>query len=89
MKAMLFPVGCNELLDFVHHSYSAFSDLAVSILAPNALDAAWRFISPKIRCSMLERAQSIQATTSFNYSCDSQGARRLIQVFDLYHSTGI
>jgi hypothetical protein len=47
MKDMLIPVGCNELLDFVHHSHCALPE-------PSSLDSIieldqrrYRFIRPK------------------------------------------
>jgi hypothetical protein len=60
MKAMLFPVGCIGLLDFVRRNLSAFPGPTLSILAFNAPNAAWRFIFDNHHPSMLARAHSIQ-----------------------------
>jgi hypothetical protein len=67
MKEMLTPVGCNELLDFVRLYHSASPDLSPLILSFTSPAAAWRFIRPNHQGSILARAQSIQATSSFNY----------------------
>jgi hypothetical protein len=89
MKDMLIPVGCNELLDFVRPDHASSPEPSRLFLSFNSLTAIWRFILPKNPLSTLERAHTIQATSSFNYSCVSQETRRLIQVFNPYHSTGI
>ena len=44
MKAMLIPVGFNELLDFVRHDHFAFPDLSRFIVSFTAPAAAGRFI---------------------------------------------
>jgi hypothetical protein len=44
MRAMLFPVGCNESLDFVRPHHSAFPEPSPTILSLNSPAAAWRFI---------------------------------------------
>ena len=82
MTSKLFPLGLNELLDFVRRGLSFSPEPSRLILPLNLSNAAWRFIFEYNRFSMLERAQSIQATSSFNYSCASQDSRRLIDAFE-------
>jgi hypothetical protein len=64
MKAIQSRVGFIDLLDSVRHSHSEVPNLLPSILAFNAPNAAWRFISLKIQCSMLARAQSLQTESA-------------------------
>jgi hypothetical protein len=79
----------NELLDFVRRDHANHPEPSTLILSFTALTAAWRFIFDDHQHSLLERAQSIQATPSFNYWCASPASRRLIHAFEFYHSTGI
>jgi hypothetical protein len=79
----------NELLDFVRLDPSLQPELSPLILLHNIPTAAWRFIRPNYQYSKMARAHIIQATSSFNSSCASQGAGQVIQAFDLYQSTGI
>jgi hypothetical protein len=55
IKGWLIPLASNELLDFVRRDYSAFPDPALTILAFNAPDAAWRFTSPEHQLALSVR----------------------------------
>jgi hypothetical protein len=60
MKDKLFPVGCNELLDFVRPDHPFSPEPPPLILLSNAPTAAWRFTSSKEELKFLCKAQSIQ-----------------------------
>jgi hypothetical protein len=72
MKAMLIPVGWNELLDFVRHNHSALADLSPLIPSFNVDTAAWRFKVAKQRAACLCEAQSIQHQSALKNNPDAQ-----------------
>jgi hypothetical protein len=64
MRGKLIPVGSNELLDFVRRNLSAFPDPALSILAFNAPDAAWRSNLPHHQLALSARGSQHSTFTS-------------------------
>jgi hypothetical protein len=89
MKAMLIPVGWNELLDFVRRCHSVLPEPALSILSFNSPTAAWRFIPSKNQLSKLREAQSIPDESAFKRNFDAPDLCRLTETLSLNHSTEI
>jgi hypothetical protein len=80
MKAILFPLRFNELLDFVRCCHSALSDLSRLILPFNAPLAAWRFNSTSYQQSRLREVHTIRDSSAFNINLSlGEDSRSLFQ----------